>query len=165
MPLAPRIRACPRCARNSSRTWRRCRGAPWWPRRSAPEPPDVRVWRPMIPQEPRHKAAQGLRPAARSGTQRCRHTWLSQGGTPDGVGCAGEETDRMEAHVQRAEAVRQTCLAAALQASDEAGISGLGHEGCWDSAVEALRRLPLRLLVQALLLAVANQDTTNPGVT
>ena len=70
----------------------------------------------------------------------------------------------MEAHVQRAEAVRQTCLAAALQASDEAGISGLGHEGCWDSAVEALRRLPLRLLVQALLLAVANQDTTNPGV-
>jgi hypothetical protein len=70
----------------------------------------------------------------------------------------------MEAHVQRAEAVRQTCLAAALQASDEAGISGLGHEGCWDSAVEALRRLPLRLLVQALLLAMANQDTTNPGV-
>src|SRR5947209_15383919 len=119
----------------------------------------------MTPQEPRPKAAQGLRPAARRGTQRCRHTWLPPCGTPDGVGCAGEETDRMEAHVQRAAAVRQTCIAAALQASDETGISGLGHEGCWDEAVEALRRLPLRLLVQALLLAVANQDTTNPGVT
>ena len=71
----------------------------------------------------------------------------------------------MEAHVQRAAAVRQTCIAAALQASDETGISGLGHEGCWDSAVEALRGLLLRLLVHALLLAVANQDTTNPGVT
>jgi hypothetical protein len=70
----------------------------------------------------------------------------------------------MEAPVQRAEAVRQTCIAAALQASDEAGISGLGHEGCWDEAVEALRGLPLRLLVQALLLAVAPQDTTHPGV-
>jgi len=53
----------------------------------------------------------------------------------------------MEAHMQSAAAVRQTCIAAALQASDEAGISGLGHEGYWDSAVEALRRLPLRLLV------------------
>jgi hypothetical protein len=71
----------------------------------------------------------------------------------------------MEAHVQRVEAVRQPCMAAALQASDEAGSRGRGPEGGWESAVEALRRLPLRLLVQALLLAVANQDTTNPGVT
>src|ERR687885_691052 len=117
----------------------------------------------MTPQEPCHKAAQGLRPAARRGIQRCRHTWLPQGGTPEGVGCAGEETDRLEAHGQRAEAVRQTWRAAALQACDEAGISGRGHEGCWDEAVEALRRLPLRLRVQALLLAVANQDTTHPG--
>ena len=35
----------------------------------------------------------------------------------------------MQAHVQRAEAVRQTWRATALQASDEAGISGLSHEG------------------------------------
>jgi hypothetical protein len=34
----------------------------------------------------------------------------------------------MDVHVQRAEAVRQACIAAPLQASEEAGISGLCHE-------------------------------------
>src|SRR5207302_3910244 len=45
MPLAPRIRACPRCAASSSRSLRRCRGAHWWQRKSEPEQPDVQVWR------------------------------------------------------------------------------------------------------------------------
>jgi hypothetical protein len=37
----------------------------------------------------------------------------------------------MDEHVQRAEAVRQACIAAALQAYEDAGVSGLCHEGCW----------------------------------
>ena len=53
-----------------------------------------------------------------------------------------------EAQLQRAEAVRQACIATALQAYEEAGISGLCHEGRWEYAVDAMRGLPLRPLLQ-----------------
>ena len=52
--------------------------------------------------------------------------------------------------LQIAEAVRQTCLAAALQAYEDAGLSGLCHEGRWEYAVDAIRGLPLCPLLQAL---------------
>jgi len=58
----------------------------------------------------------------------------------------------MDAHMQTAEVVRQACIAAALQAYEDAGVSGLCHEGRWEYAVDAMRGLPLRPLVQALLL-------------
>jgi hypothetical protein len=70
----------------------------------------------------------------------------------------------MDAHVQRAEAVRQAWSAAALQAYEDAGVSGLCHEGRWEYAVDAMRRLPLRPLVQALLLAAENEDAAHAGV-
>ena len=70
----------------------------------------------------------------------------------------------MDAHVQRAEAVRQACIAAALQAYEDAGVSGLCHEGRWEYAVDAMRSLPLRPLVQALLLAAENEDAAHAGV-
>ena len=50
----------------------------------------------------------------------------------------------MDVHMQRAEAVRQACIAPALQAYDEAGVSGLCHEGRWEYAVDVMRALPLR---------------------
>jgi hypothetical protein len=37
----------------------------------------------------------------------------------------------MDVHMQMAEAVRQACLAAALHAYEEVGVSGLCHEGRW----------------------------------
>ena len=37
----------------------------------------------------------------------------------------------MDVHMQMAEAVRQACIAAALQAYEDAGLSGLCHEGRW----------------------------------
>ena len=64
----------------------------------------------------------------------------------------------MDAHMQRAEAVRQACIAAALQAYEEAGVSGLCHEGRWAYAVDAMRRLPLRPLVHTLLLTAADEE-------
>jgi len=79
-------------------------------------------------------------------------------------GVRERRTDLMEEHVQRVEAVRQACIAAALQAYEDAGISGLCHEGRWEYAVDAMRRLPLRPLVQALLLAAEHEDAANPGV-
>ena len=63
----------------------------------------------------------------------------------------------MEEHVQRAEAVRQACIAAALQAYEDAGISGLCHEGRWEYAVDAMRGLPLRPLLQTLLHAAEGE--------
>ena len=64
----------------------------------------------------------------------------------------------MDVHMQTAEAVRQACIAAALQAYEDAGVSGLCHEGRWEYAVDAMRGLPLRPLVQALLLATENEE-------
>ena len=64
----------------------------------------------------------------------------------------------MDAHMQTAEAIRQACIAAALQAYDDAGISGLCHEGRWEYTVDAMRQLPLRPLVQALLRTAEDKE-------
>jgi hypothetical protein len=64
----------------------------------------------------------------------------------------------MDVHMQMAEAVRQACIAAALQAYDDAGVSGLCHEGRWEYAVDAMRGLPLRPLVHALLCATEHEE-------
>jgi hypothetical protein len=68
----------------------------------------------------------------------------------------------MDAYMQTAEVVRQACIAAALQAYEDAGVSGLCHEGRWEYAVDAMRGLPLRPLVQALLLATEDEEGGAP---
>jgi len=65
----------------------------------------------------------------------------------------------MNTDIQQAEAVRQACIDAALQAYEDAGVSGLCHEGRWECAVDAMRALPLRPLVQALLLAAEDKES------
>ena len=45
-----------------------------------------------------------------------------------------------------AEAVRAACIEAALLAYEEAGMSGLCHDGRWEYALAAMRRLDLRAL-------------------
>ena len=57
----------------------------------------------------------------------------------------------MEDPLKIAEAVRQACIEAALRAYEDAGYSGLCHEGRWEYAVDAMRGLPLRPLIHALL--------------
>ena len=64
----------------------------------------------------------------------------------------------MDLHMQRAEAVRQACIAAALQAYEDAGVSGLCHEGRWEYAMDAMRGLPLLPLVEALLRAAEDEE-------
>jgi hypothetical protein len=56
----------------------------------------------------------------------------------------------MEDPLQIAEGVRQACIAVALRAYEEAGLSGLCHEGRWEYAVDAMRAVDLRPLVQTL---------------
>jgi hypothetical protein len=55
----------------------------------------------------------------------------------------------MSNQLQLAEAVRDACLRAAMQAYENAGISGLCGEGRWEMAVQALRGLDLRPVVDA----------------
>jgi hypothetical protein len=64
----------------------------------------------------------------------------------------------MDGYMQMGEAVRQACIAAALQAYDDAGVSGLCHEGRWEYAVDAMRGLPLRQLIEALLRAAEHEE-------
>ena len=56
----------------------------------------------------------------------------------------------MDDSLQMAEVVRQACIAAALRAYDDAGLSGLCHEGRWECAVDAMRAFPMRSVLQAL---------------
>jgi hypothetical protein len=42
-----------------------------------------------------------------------------------------------------AEAVRKACMDAAIQAHEDAGLSGLCQEGRWECAVQAIRQLDL----------------------
>jgi hypothetical protein len=57
----------------------------------------------------------------------------------------------MDERLQIAEAIRQSCIESAIHAYEDAGLSGLCHEGRWEYAVDAMRRLPLHSLVQALI--------------
>ena len=47
-------------------------------------------------------------------------------------GVPERRTDLMDVHMQRAETVRQACIATALQAYEDAGLSGLCQEGRWE---------------------------------
>lgn len=49
-----------------------------------------------------------------------------------------------------AEAVRQACIDAALEAHEHAGIAGLCQEGRWEAAIEAVRSLDLDPLLAGL---------------
>jgi hypothetical protein len=69
-------------------------------------------------------------------------------------------THPMDKYMQMAEVVRQACITAALQAYEDAGLSGLCHEGRWEYAVDAMRGLPLRRLAQALLYDAEREEGT-----
>jgi hypothetical protein len=46
-----------------------------------------------------------------------------------------------------AEATRQACIEAALEGYESAAISGLCHEGAWENAISAIRRLDLEDII------------------
>jgi hypothetical protein len=57
----------------------------------------------------------------------------------------------MEEQLLLACAVREACIAAALRAYEEAGLSGLCQEGRWEYAVDAMRVMDLRPVVEACI--------------
>lgn len=54
----------------------------------------------------------------------------------------------MSNQLELAEAVRDACLRAALDAYENAGISGLCGEGRWEMAIQELRNLDLRPVIE-----------------
>ncbi|MCK9381469.1 MAG: hypothetical protein M0P95_10450 [Sulfuritalea sp.] len=50
--------------------------------------------------------------------------------------------------IELAEAVRIACVQAALDGYERAQIAGLCHEGAWECAVDAIRMLDLRTVLQ-----------------
>jgi hypothetical protein len=54
----------------------------------------------------------------------------------------------MDERLQIAEAVQQACIGAAIHVYEDAGLGGLCHEGRWEYAVDAMRQLDLRSLLQ-----------------
>ena len=55
----------------------------------------------------------------------------------------------MKNRLDLAEAVRSACLQAALDAYEQAGVSGLCGEGRWEIAVQTIRNLDLVQLLDA----------------
>lgn len=53
-------------------------------------------------------------------------------------------------NLQLAAAVRDACIQAALEAYENAGISGLCHEGRWEVAVGEMRCIDIEQLVRDL---------------
>ena len=51
---------------------------------------------------------------------------------------------------QLAEAVREACIAAALEGYENAGLSGLCHEGRWECAISAMRIVDLESVLASL---------------
>jgi hypothetical protein len=57
------------------------------------------------------------------------------------------EAITMEPKRQLAKAVQAACIEAAIRAYEDAGLSGLCHEGRWECAVDAIRGLDLPTLL------------------
>jgi hypothetical protein len=54
---------------------------------------------------------------------------------------------KLQSNRDLAEAIRQACIAAAVEAHEQAGISGLCQEGRWEVAIDAIRSLDLGALL------------------
>jgi len=59
---------------------------------------------------------------------------------------ATRESDRESLLI--AEKVRAACVQAALQGYEQASLSGLCHEGASEAAIDAMRRMDLKVLVR-----------------
>ncbi|TDY04349.1 acetyltransferase [Thiohalophilus thiocyanatoxydans] len=55
----------------------------------------------------------------------------------------------MDDKLEIAERVRQACLQQALDAWEQAGISGLCGEGRWEVAINAIRQLDIAKLIES----------------
>jgi len=62
-----------------------------------------------------------------------------------------------------AEAVRNACIRAALEAYEDAGISGLCGEGRWEIAIQAIRNLDLSKVISITQITESKSDDPGPS--
>jgi hypothetical protein len=60
------------------------------------------------------------------------------------------EGGRLSEQRRLAEAIRQACLQAALAGYEDAGLSGLCHEGAWECAIDAIRSLDINAILEQI---------------
>jgi hypothetical protein len=67
---------------------------------------------------------------------------------------------------ERFESVRTACIAAALQAWEDAGIQGLCAEGRWEAAISAIRSLDLTAIIDSQTEGLAEEpaQSTSPAI-
>lgn len=66
--------------------------------------------------------------------------------------------------LQLAAAVRDSCVRAALDGYQRAQIAGLCHEGAWECAVDAIRMVDLKAILQdPAAAAAASRQTDDQG--
>lgn len=68
--------------------------------------------------------------------------------TPRAAAVTGSQRERRA--LQLAEAVRAACLAAAREGYEQAGMSGLCHEGAMEMSLDSIRRMDLREVIASL---------------
>jgi len=51
---------------------------------------------------------------------------------------------------QLAETIRAACIQAALAGYEDAGMSGLCHEGAWECAIDAIRSLNINTILEQM---------------
>ena len=64
--------------------------------------------------------------------------------------------------LQLAAAVRNACVRAALDGYEQAQIAGLCQEGAWEAAVDAMRMVDLKMILEGSTLPAENPPS-NPG--
>ena len=64
---------------------------------------------------------------------------------------------------QLAEAIRQACIQAALAGYEDAGISGLCHEGAWECAIDAIRSLDMNAILEQIVLNSEDGQRQEPA--
>jgi hypothetical protein len=94
------------------------------------------------------RAAPGaVNPGARDGPGGGTAQRTTDGSSADGVlvvgTVPGDEARGPNEGAPLAEAIREACIRAALDAYEDAGIQGLCAEGRWELAVQAMRRVAL----------------------
>lgn len=50
--------------------------------------------------------------------------------------------------IQLAIIVREACIKAAVEAYEQAGLSGLCHEGAWEYAIDAIQKLDIKKIIK-----------------
>jgi hypothetical protein len=74
-----------------------------------------------------------------------------------------QENKELNEQQQLAETIRAACIQAALAGYEDAGMSGLCHEGAWECAIDAIRSLNINAILEQMEAASGNDTHGESG--